>query len=143
LLEYPEQGVGVYKRLIEKILRSSGIPPEQARVTYLYHCQPPPGVRPRKADREACKVWLWKELVLTRPSVILAMGQGPTSLLQRTKSVKIAEAAGKLGRLSYLPNDRTLLIPYHPITTVYKGSKSLVYDLIDLLKDVHENLLGQ
>lgn len=135
VLERLEQGRGDLKRLLDKILRSAGIPREDVWITYLYHCQPPEGVKPSKKDLNQCKQWLWKELRIVRPKYVLCLGKESTSLLLR-RAIKLEEVAGRVQMMSYLPGGQTSVIGFDSLVKLHRGPIKQIYRLINILKGI-------
>lgn len=129
VLEKPSLGHGVYRRVLDKLLRSADIGPEEVFVTYLVKCEPPKGKKPNKSEINACKAWLWRELKLVRPKLVVAFGKGPSSLLQKRK-LEIDEVA----ELDYLPG--TKLAAFESFSNIYRGPTQRLYEIIYSLQEL-------
>jgi DNA polymerase len=67
--------------VLDKILEASGLSRDKIYMSYLIKCHG----RYTKGFENNCKHWLWKELKLIKPNVILCFGARSTELLTDTK----------------------------------------------------------
>lgn len=131
LLEQPmdEQGVLFY----QKLLRSSGLALNDVYTTTQYKC-PLGGRQPTVGQRNACKVWLWKELGIVRPCVVFTFGLNPTTLLLRTKVV-LQDVVGKVFVEDYLPAGSTKIVPMFSTHKLLNGPMSQIHEAVELLQE--------
>jgi DNA polymerase len=86
-----EQGkpfVGQAGKMLNNLLEDAGLKREQIYVTNTVKCRPVlmrgkfvSNRAPEEAEVTACKYWLWKELELIKPKVVVTLGKIPTKLL--------------------------------------------------------------
>ena len=85
---------------LEKLLASAGFTPDDYYKTLAVKCfsksQPP------AASIQACKDWLWQELTLVKPKIVLTLGKTPTKLLLKLKSSeKLEDHIGRVYTVWY------------------------------------------
>lgn len=109
--------VGPAGRMLDRALRRAGVDPARVYTTNAvkhFKWRPTSGKRrlhdrPDRAEIEACKPWLHKEIQLLAPPVIVALGvTAATSLLGKTVTIS---------RSRQRPFDRdgaSVLVTYHP-----------------------------
>lgn len=114
---------GMAGKMLDKLLQESGINREETYISNSISCRPYEITSSRKGiknrpptDKEiqSCKVWLWKELNIVQPKIILTLGMVPTRLLLKIdkKSSQLAEYMGNSYQLDYL--NAKLFPCWHP-----------------------------
>lgn len=139
LIEKPFQGLG--GKLLDKMLTNAGINRDNLYCTQIVKCRPTIdnlGVKNRPAkssEIRQCLPWLYKEILLIRPKLIITLGQLSTKeLLYRiVQNPKIAEVCGKTFKFQYNNVDFADIVPlYHPSSLVH-GSKNNLNQCQDIL----------
>ncbi len=93
--------------------RHDGLTLDGAYITAAVHCAPPAN-RPEPSERAACAPYLARELtLLTRASVVIALGQVAWSALCAHFGLRPRPRFGHLAE-SALPEGRILIGSYHP-----------------------------
>jgi uracil-DNA glycosylase family 4 len=60
---------------------------------------------------KTCKSWLWQEMQVIQPKVIITLGKIPTELLLKKKKIKMADLAGNFYVLDYFPAELLCVLP--------------------------------
>ncbi len=125
LLEEPF--VGACGQFMDQMLQEAGLNRGQLFITNVVKCRPTkPGGRsnrpPTEDEIQSCKLWLWKEIQLVEPKVIITLGKVPTYTLLRLqlmKSFTLGHLIGRVRKVDYTSAD---IIPcYHPSFTMVHG----------------------
>ena len=66
--------VGDSGGLLEKIFYSVGIVSKEVYLTNIVKCRPPENRKPSNEEIKACKPWLFQQLELVKPSILVLMG---------------------------------------------------------------------
>lgn len=86
-------------KLVKKLLDKAGMVWDNIHITYLVKCHTKDIT---KETVESCKGWLWEEMKVFQPKVIVAMGKAPTSLLLKLpKTFKLADHVGEIEEMEY------------------------------------------
>lgn len=72
---------GTAGRTLDRALAEHGVPREGYARTNIVRCRPPDNRRPRRAEIDACSVWLTETLQTFAPGVLLAVGHTATKHL--------------------------------------------------------------
>jgi DNA polymerase len=131
-----EQGlpfVGASGKLLNKMLADAKMDREAVFVTNVCRCRPPKNRTPTPEEVGACKGWLWKEMQLVNPLVVIPLGGTPSRLLMKGKSTfKISAVVGKPHKASFLRKDGIILPMYHP-SFLLRGSNEKVKEMVKVL----------
>lgn len=101
--------VGQAGQLLDGILQAIDLPRERVFITNIVKCRPPQNRKPQPDEAAACMPYLYRQMELIRPKVILAMGgTAGESLLGVKKS--LGELRGKVHTYNGIP----LVVTYHP-----------------------------
>lgn len=85
--------VGAAGNLIDNLLADAGLGREDCYITNLVKCHPPGNRQPARDEIEACWGFLFEQIAHVRPSVIVTLGELPTSVLLRRR-LPLAKVAG-------------------------------------------------
>ena len=134
--------VGRAGDLLNKMLKEAGLERDQIYISNTVKCRPSTnGGRknrpPTDNEIEQCRGWLWKEIQLIKPKVIVTLGKVPTRLLLKLKKTfKLGDHLGKTHNMDYCEAD---IIPaLHPSFILQYG-KDRMLETIDLLRKVKNN----
>ena len=101
--------VGRAGELLTDILKAIELKREAVFICNIVKCRPPSNRTPRQEEIEACVPFLYRQLEIVSPDVILAMGStAVTSLLQRKQS--LGSFRGSIHSFRGIP----LVATYHP-----------------------------
>jgi len=119
--------------LLNKMLNSADIKTEDVFVTNAVRCS---GFKPQsmKDEVEACKEWLWKEIQLVQPEVIITMGKTPTySLLnkQLKKAFTLKSVVGKEFEVEYTD---AKVVPSYSLSYLMSHGRAKVVQCTKILK---------
>ena len=120
--------VGRSGKLLRKIIQDSGFDIDsQVYITNTAKCRPPDNRDPVQSEINACKPWLWEEMLFIKPKIIFCVGKVPTrTLFSITKKIlKLKDYAGEFYKMPW-PEEKFngLLMPiYHPSYLLRSPSK--------------------
>lgn len=115
--EEDQQGrpfVGVSGRLLDRILEAAGL--DRQKDLFLCNtlkCRPPLNATPEKAETLACKPFLSRQIRLTDPDVIVAMGK-PAASWFFPELRALTPYRGKVHELMIEGRIRKVIVTYHP-----------------------------
>jgi DNA polymerase len=101
--------VGQAGELLTKILAAIGLAREQVYICNVVKCRPPQNRTPLYDEIAACLPYLYRQLEILAPRVILAMGNTAAQTLLNTKQ-SLGALRGQLHRFRGIP----LIVTYHP-----------------------------
>jgi DNA polymerase len=101
--------VGQAGELLTKILGAIELPRERVFICNVVKCRPPENRVPQYDEIAACVPYLYRQLELIRPRVILAMGGTAAQTLLNTKQ-SLGAMRNKIHRFRGIP----LIVTYHP-----------------------------
>jgi DNA polymerase len=119
-----EQGVpfvGAAGKLLSDLLGEVGIERDDVFIANVLKCRPPQNRNPESEEIERCSPWLWRQIELIQPIVVITLGNFATKLLRGDPT----GISGLHGRVE----DRVLgtrcvrLMPsFHPAAALYQRS---------------------
>ena len=72
--------VGAAGKRLDKLLALAGISPNDCYLSNVCRCRPPKNKTPAKKEIRACLPFLWRELLLVRPTYLITLGATPLSV---------------------------------------------------------------
>ena len=105
---------GMAGRFLDGALETLGLSRDRMFVTSVNKCRPPRNRNPRRDEIVACAPYLDRQVELTRPLVVLAMGGTAAGRLHPDvggRAVKVAELRGQVHPLG---PGCALIVTYHP-----------------------------
>jgi uracil-DNA glycosylase family 4 len=92
---------------------------------------------PRKEEIELCRPWLYKELGIIMPELVVSLGNTPLRVLADDKNISIGDVHGKPMDIKTGQDISFKLFPlYHPASIIYKRALKDVYiEDLNRLKD--------
>jgi uracil-DNA glycosylase len=104
-----EPFVGKAGQLLNKILEAVNFARRDVFIANILKCRPPNNRRPAPEEVELCEPYLWKQIELAKPKIILCLGlTAAQTLLQSTASL------GKLREQVQTYRGIPLIVTYHP-----------------------------
>lgn len=101
--------VGAAGRLLDSILEAIDVPRKEVYITNIVKCRPPQNRKPLPDEVASCIPYLWRQLAIIKPAVIIALGStSAESLLGVKKS--LGELRNKVHSYAGIP----LIVTYHP-----------------------------
>ncbi len=101
--------VGEAGQLLTKIIEAMGLKREDVYIGNIVKCRPPQNRTPTREEIEACKVYIFEQIEIIRPKVIVALGSTPLITLYG-KKISITESRGKWFEWRGIP----VMPTYHP-----------------------------
>lgn len=101
--------VGRAGELLTKILAAIDLPREQVFICNVVKCRPPENRLPQYDEIAACVPYLYRQIELVKPKVILAMGGTAAQTLLSTKQ-SLGALRNQIHRFRGIP----LVVTYHP-----------------------------
>jgi uracil-DNA glycosylase len=101
--------VGQAGDLLTKILAAIDLPRDQVYICNVVKCRPPENRTPQYDEIASCVPYLWRQIELLRPKVILAMGGTAAQTMLNAKSA-LGAMRNKIHRFRGIP----LVVTYHP-----------------------------
>ena len=101
--------VGRAGELLDKMLAAIGIPRADTYIANVVKCRPPRNRVPLPDEREACIPYLWRQIALVQPRVLLALGGTAAETLLGVKT-----SLGQLRLKVHQWNGIPLIVTYHP-----------------------------
>ncbi len=119
-----EQGVpfvGAAGKLLSELLAEVGIARDDVFIANVLKCRPPQNRNPEPEEIERCSPWLWRQIELIQPTVVVTLGNFATKLLRGDPAV-ISALHGQVEE-RVLGTRRVRLMPsYHPAAALYQRS---------------------
>lgn len=129
--------VGQSGELLNKFLQAAGISREGVYITNAVKCRPKNNTVPDATTIAACKRWLWEELKLIQPQVVVPLGKVAAALLLKLKNFTMKSILGKTYKVEYI---KAVILPwYHPSYLLRQGS-GLDEDTVIFFKKIKELL---
>ena len=106
-----EPFVGRAGQLLNAMLLSIGFQRQQVYIANILKCRPPNNRDPKSEEAEQCVGYLYQQIRLLKPKVIMAVGRVSAQRLLKTDT-----ALGRLrGKVHNLPETQTpFIVTYHP-----------------------------
>jgi uracil-DNA glycosylase family 4 len=135
-----EPFVGRAGQLLNSMLKAMGLAREQVYIANILKSRPPNNRDPRPEEVRACIPFLYRQIELVNPRMILCVGRIAAQNLLNTDA-----AIGKLrGRLHKLATGRPMVVTYHPAYLLRSpGEKRKAWDDLVLAMRTFEQLAAQ
>jgi len=105
-----EPFVGRAGQLLNAMLRAMGLAREQVFIANILKSRPPSNRDPRPDEVRACIPYLYRQIELVNPRLILCVGRIAAQTLLETET-----PIGKLrGKVHHLASGRPMIVTYHP-----------------------------
>jgi len=129
--------VGAAGRLLDKMLAAIHFKREEVFIANILKCRPPENRDPRPDEIETCKPYLFEQIRLIGPKIILALGRISGQTLLETKS-----ALGQLRGKIHDWNGIKLMVTYHPAALLrYQQYKKPTWEDLQLLEKEYHKLV--
>lgn len=139
-----EQGlpfVGASGHFLNEMLEAAGLVRSDVYITNIVKYRPPNNRDPKPAEKAAFMPYLFEQLQIIRPKVIVTLGQHSMECF--IPGIKISDQHGQAVRVK-LEDTEFLVIPlYHPAAALYNGSlrQVLIDDFVNA-KQLTDTLLA-
>jgi DNA polymerase len=107
--ERGEPFVGRAGQLLNKILEAVKFKREEVFICNILKCRPPNNRDPQAEEIDSCEPYLWKQLEIIKPKMILCAGRIAGQSLLKTNA-SLAQLRGKVHDYRGIP----LIVTYHP-----------------------------
>jgi DNA polymerase len=112
--------VGAAGKFLAEMLASIKLQREDIYITNIVKYRPPNNRDPEPSEKEACASWLYEELNIIKPKLIVFLGRH--SMNDFFPELKISEAHGKLIHKKFKRIETEYFLPlYHPAAALYNG----------------------
>lgn len=105
-----EPFVGRGGQLLDKMLLAINFPREEVFIANILKSRPPGNRDPLASEVDACEPYLWKQIEIIKPKMILCMGRISGSNLLKTGTDSLASMRGNV----YDYHGAKLMVTYHP-----------------------------
>ena len=106
-----EPFVGRAGKLLDAMLRAIGRDRSSVYIANILKCRPPNNRDPKPEEAAACTPYLWRQIALVQPDLIVALGRIAAQRLLDTSS-SLARLRGTVHELA--PTGTPLVVTYHP-----------------------------
>jgi len=106
-----EPFVGRAGKLLDAMLRAIGRDRSNVYIANILKCRPPNNRDPKPEEAAACTPYLWRQIELIQPDLIVALGRIAAQRLLDTSS-SLARLRGTVHTLE--PTGTPLIVTYHP-----------------------------
>lgn len=129
-----EPFVGSAGQLLTKILAAINFHREDVFIANILKCRPPNNRKPELAEVEQCEPYLFKQIELVKPRLILALGLTAVNTLLKTEH-KMGEIRGQ-----QIPFHGAIMIPtYHPAALLRNPAwKTATWEDVKLLRRLYD-----
>jgi uracil-DNA glycosylase family 4 len=112
--------IGAAGKFLEEMLNEIGMKREDIYITNIVKYRPPNNRDPEAEEKKACSEWLYQELTIINPKLIVFLGRH--SMNDFFPDLKISDAHGKLiiKKFARIPASHFLPL-YHPAAALYNG----------------------
>lgn len=118
----------------KKILSTAGYTSKEFYITNMVKCKTN---KLQKVNIVACKHWLWQELQIINPKIVIAMGKTVVELLLRKKGLKLGDIAGKIQEVDYMSAS---IIPWYSLNNLLTKGTASDKETIGLFAKIKENI---
>lgn len=134
-----EPFVGRAGQLLNAMLKAIGFRREQVFIANILKSRPPNNRDPRPEEARACLPYLFRQIELVDPKLILCVGRIAAQTLLQTDT-----PIGKLrGRVHRIAGGRPMVVTYHPAYLLRSpGEKRKAWSDLMLAVRTYESLLG-
>lgn len=134
-----EPFVGRGGQLLTKILEAVNFSREEVYIANIIKCRPPENRRPEADEVEQCEPYLYKQIELIQPKLILALGLTAVNTLLKSKHT-MGSIRGKTLEYRGIP----LIATYHPAALLRNPEwKRATWEDVQLVRKMYDNLTGK
>lgn len=112
--------IGAAGKFLDEMLATIGMNRDDIYITNIVKYRPPNNRDPETEEKKQCSEWLYKELNIINPKLIVFLGRH--SMNDFFPELKISEAHGKLIIKKFKHINTSHFLPlYHPAAALYNG----------------------
>ncbi|HRW58748.1 MAG TPA: uracil-DNA glycosylase [Chlamydiales bacterium] len=131
--------VGKSGEILDQLLNDVGLSRNQIYITNVLKCRPPHNSNPREDQIEACVPYLYEQIKLIQPSLMITLGKFASMVLFQKVKVpfsKITDMHGKIFEFKASYGQVKIASLYHPSVACYNPN------MLGVLKEDFQNTLG-
>ncbi len=133
-----EPFVGRAGQLLNKILEAIRFRREEVYICNILKCRPPNNREPLPEEIELCEPYLWKQMELIKPMMILCLGRTAGQALLKTN-----DSLGALRGKFFDYRGINLLVTYHPAALLRNPNwKKPAWDDVQLFRKKYDELMA-
>lgn len=134
-----EPFVGRAGQLLDKMIAAIGFPREEVFIANILKSRPPGNRDPQPTEVEACEPYLWKQIELIRPKMILCMGRIAGVNLLKNGIDTLAKLRGNV----YDYMGAKVMVTYHPAALLRNPNwKSPAWEDLQKFRHLYDELVG-
>ncbi len=134
-----EPFVGRAGQLLDKMIAAIGFPREEVFIANILKSRPPGNRDPQPTEVEACEPYLWKQIELIRPKMILCMGRIAGVNLLKNGIDTLAKLRGNV----YDFMGAKVMVTYHPAALLRNPNwKSPAWEDLQKFRHLYDELVG-
>jgi uracil-DNA glycosylase len=131
-----EPFVGRAGQLLNKILEAIHVKREEVYICNILKCRPPGNRDPLPEEIDQCEPYLWKQLDLLKPKIILCLGRISAQSLLKTTAT-LGSMRGKVHDYRGIP----LMVTYHPAALLRNPAwKVPTWEDVQQLRKIYDTL---
>ncbi len=133
-----EPFVGRAGKLLNDILKAINLSREEVFIANILKCRPPGNRNPLPEEMETCIPFLYKQIELVNPKLILCLG-----LVAATGMLKVKSSLTKLRGSVYEFNGIKLMVTYHPAALLRNPNwKYGAWEDVKKFRKLYDEILG-
>ncbi len=137
--------VGAAGMLLTKLIEEAGMRREQVYITNIVKCRPPGNRDPTDEEIRSCIPYLWQQVRLIKPRVIVALGRHAARILFEKAGLQwrsMSQQHGKVYNAEIEKIPIKLIATYHPAAALYKPAlrEVLFEDFRGVIKKVYREV---
>ena len=133
-----EPFVGRAGQLLNKILEAIHFKREEVYICNILKCRPPNNRDPLPEEVEQCEPYLWKQLELIKPKIILCLGRISAQVLLKT-----TDTLTKLRESVHDYRGIPLIVTYHPAALLRNPNwKRPAWEDVQKLRKMYDEMKG-
>lgn len=131
-----EPFVGRAGELLNEMLFATGHRREQVYIANILKCRPPGNRNPQSHEISCCVDYLWRQIRMVQPKIILAVGGIAANSLLQTDA-RVGELRGKVHYVA----EQTVVVTYHPAYLLRSPlEKRKVWDDLQFARKVYRGV---
>ena len=114
--------VGSAGKLLTELIEMIGLNRKNVFITNVVKCRPPTNRDPLKEEIDACKPYLFKQIEIIKPRIIVTLGRHSTLTILHHMGIKvhgISSVRGQIFKGELLGINVTVIPTYHPAAALY------------------------
>ncbi|MCD5405087.1 MAG: uracil-DNA glycosylase [Desulfotomaculum sp.] len=132
--------VGAAGQLLNKVLEAAEINREKIYIANIVKCRPPGNRVPNRKEAAACLPWLWRQLEIIRPRIVVLLGSTALKNLIRPDAL-ITKLRGKWMESK---SGIKIMPTYHPAALLRDPSKKkLVWEDFKKIRDEYKKIMNE